>query len=149
MAKVGLLELAPKQEREQGTVYGTVREVMKKLSRKNPKLKPWSARNVADASKLLRLKIIDDEGNQEGINCSQGVSRLLRSKELTLAQVLDFRVVEHTVGEGYANAGLKTPLIILPDAEDDTTFEGIGANTAVAKPFVAESVSLADMLAYS
>tara|TARA_R110000796_G_scaffold48188_2_gene115671 strand:- start:270 stop:713 length:444 start_codon:yes stop_codon:yes gene_type:complete len=147
MSTLGLLNMDKKTGINAGTVYGTVREVMIKLSKKNPKLKPWSARNVA-SDKKLRLKIIDDEGNQEGINCSSTLSKLLRSKEITLTQVLDFRVVEHTVGEGFANAGLVTPLIILPDAEDDTSVEGVDAK-AKGDAYSAETTSLEDLLSYS
>jgi len=149
MANVGLLTMAPKEEREEGTVYGTVREVMKRLSEKNPKLKAWSARNVADSSKLLRLKITDDDGNQEGINCSRSVSALLRSKEITLTQLLDFRVVEHTVGKGYDNENLTMALVIMPDAVEAEGGVEVDAKAKAKESFVQEAPSLKDMLAWS
>jgi hypothetical protein len=146
MANVGLLTMALKEEREEGTVYGTVREVMAKLSTKKPTLRAWSAKNVADDSKMLHLKIQDTEGKRVGINCSKPLSAMLRAKEITLTQVLDFRVVEHTVGAGYKNAGLVTPMIILPDAEEDTTTEGVLGTAKAKVAFAPEAMSLADLL---
>jgi hypothetical protein len=59
----------------------------------------------------------------------------LRNKEITLRQVLDFPIIEHTVGEEYANAGLVLNLVSMPTGIEEGDVVTVGINDKAEAAF--------------
>ena len=133
--------------RDESKMLGTVRENMTDFYGKDGKLTAVSAKNVADPDKMLMLKIHDGKGEQVVLYCSKPIGAMLRTKELSMPQVLDLRLVWHTVGEQFASAGAEYPLVISPDVEISDDMNVTAKDTADA--YEREPVNLAEMLAFS
>jgi hypothetical protein len=71
--------------------------------------------NLANPDRRLMVVLKRPDGKSTTILCSPKVGELVRAKKITKAQLAGFPVIEHTVGEGYDNAGLVMPLISMPD----------------------------------
>jgi hypothetical protein len=142
----GLMTMETYEQRDL-VQYGTLREVATLLATKEFNVRPISASNLKNADKRVVLVIEDKKlGTSSTILCSRPVSNSLRAKEISLTQVLDFPIVEHTVGEGYATAGETYPHIVVPFVAGGE-MEGVG-NDAVAEAPVAEVVNLEDLIVF-
>ena len=109
-------------------VVGTVREAMKELYGETAQLTPH--KGSATSSRKFTLKAYGKDNPLEWTNlvCSASVSEGLRNKEIGLRQVLDFPIIEHTVGEEYENAGLVLNLVSMPSATIEGNVPTVGIN---------------------
>ena len=109
-------------------VVGTVREAMEALYGEKAQLRPHNGSAIS--SKKFTLKAYDKDNPLEWTNlvCSASVSDGLRNKEIGLRQVLDFPIIEHTVGEEYENAGLVLNLVSMPSATIEGNVPTVGIN---------------------
>jgi len=71
--------------------------------------------NFVNYDRQLMVVLKKPNGESTSILCSGRVGELVRAKKITKAQLAGFPVIEHTVGEKYANSGLVMPLISMPD----------------------------------
>jgi len=117
-------------------VIGTVREVMKALYGENARLTPAKS-SIRSSNAKFTLKAFDKDNPLEWTNlvCSASVGELLRNKEVGLKQVLDFPMIEHTVGEEYANAGLVYNLVALPTSIEEGNAPTVGINDKAESSF--------------
>ena len=117
-------------------VIGTVREVMKALYGENARLTPAKS-SVRSSNAKFTLKAYDKDNSLEWTNliCSDSVGKLFRSKEIGLKQVLDFPMIEHTVGEEYANAGLVYNIVALPTSIEEGDMPTVGINDKAETSF--------------
>ena len=97
---------------------GTVRAIVSALYGETGVITPFGKKTVTDHSKKFTIRAFSPNNPNEStsIVCSRVVSDKLRAREITLTQLLDFTVVEHTVGADYDNAGLVYPTIVMPSA---------------------------------
>jgi hypothetical protein len=117
-------------------VVGTVREAMEALYGANARLAPANS-SVRSSKAKFTLKAFDKDNALEWTNlvCSTTVSEGLRNKEITLRQVLDFPIIEHTVGEEYANAGLVLNLVSMPTGIEEGDVVTVGINDKAEAAF--------------
>ena len=117
-------------------VVGTVREAMKELYGSTAQLTPAKSSILSD-KKAFTLKAYAKDNPLEWTNlvCSNAVGQGLRNKEIGLRQVLDFPIIEHTVGEEYANAGLVLNLIAMPTSIEEGNAPTVGINDVAEVEF--------------
>lgn len=76
------------QSEEEVELLGTVREIVGK----GGTIYPSNINNLMDVSKRLLITLEDKEGNKEVLLTSPAVNNRLRSKEVSLAEVLDYPI---------------------------------------------------------
>ena len=100
--------------------------------------------NFENDNKRLHVVLQRPDGTSVGINCSPAVGAGVRNKTITMAQLAGFPIIEHVVGEQYANAGLVMPIISMPDGQG---LINVGEITEVAE-YEPEVFEPSDLVAF-
>ncbi len=104
----------------------------------------FTKNNFEHPTKRLHVILERPDGTSFGINCSPAVGSGVRNKTITMAQLAGFPIIEHVVGEDYANAGLVMAIISMPDGQG---LINAGAITEVAE-YVPETFEPSDLVAF-
>jgi hypothetical protein len=100
--------------------------------------------NFDNDKKRLHVILKRPDDTSFGINCSPAVGAGVRNKTITMSQLAGFPIIEHVVGEDYANAGLVMPIISMPDGQG---LISAGEITEVAE-YVPETFEPSDLVAF-
>jgi len=104
----------------------------------------FTKNNFNHPTKRLHVVLERPDGTSFGINCSPAVGSGVRNKTITMSQLAGFPIIEHVVGEEYANAGLVLAMIAMPDGQG---LINAGAITEVAE-YVPETFEPSDLVAF-
>ena len=153
-----------KEERVARVSHGSLWEVAKKVSKnaKDVRVQPTSGANYAKAvagKANFCVKIYWTEGTGKNakemtfpttgnIICSAEVTKLVVSKEVSMLDLISFPVVDHTVAEGYKNAGVTYFQLQQPEvAEDSTDDMAVAAEDVKGlKAFVRTPIKVASLM---
>ena len=120
-------------------VLGTVSEIAGKGATIN-----FTKNNFNHLTKRLHVVLERPDGSSFGLNCSPSVGSGVRNKTITMPQLAGFPIIEHVVGEDYANAGLVMPIIAMPDGQG---LISVGEITKIDE-YVAETFEPSDLVAF-